>query len=180
MRDINTDACHKEAEELGKYGKLDSDCLMAVWLTTIPQKCAGAQVCDVTSWDDQASLFEEAIKFSPSGTIDIVVANAGLGALGDPLVQPGDLSGPATKPDLRILEHIKSKMIEAVVEFAETEDAVKAVMRIATDSSVNGRSLGVLSRDRAPQGYIDLDSDDYREGGFFYPMEQLALSIKFG
>lgn len=60
--------------------------------------------CDVTSWDDQASLFEEATKFSPSGTIDIVIANAGLGALGDPLVQPGDLSGPATKPDLRILE----------------------------------------------------------------------------
>ncbi|KAK7717974.1 hypothetical protein SLS63_010625 [Diaporthe eres] len=181
--------------------------------------------CDVTSWDDQASLFEEAIKFSPSGTIDIVIANAGLGALGDPLVQPGDLSGPATKPDLRILEvnlrgilyttrlalhylarfqnqgvsdrslilmgsmsayvdwerslqypvskgavrtlmkclrrmtwkdgirvnsvapgyietvmipqHIKSKMIEAGVEFAETEDAVKAVMRIATDPSLS-------------------------------------------
>lgn len=34
-----------------------------------------------------------------------MIANAGLGALGDPLVQPGDLSGPATKPDdLRILE----------------------------------------------------------------------------
>lgn len=27
--------------------------------------------CDVTSWDDQASLFEEAIKFSPSGKIDV-------------------------------------------------------------------------------------------------------------
>ncbi|KAL2273074.1 hypothetical protein FJTKL_05594 [Diaporthe vaccinii] len=78
-----------------------------------------------------------------------------------------------------IPQHIKSKMIEAGVEFAETEDAVKAVMRIATDPSVNGRSLGVLSRDRAPQGYIDLDSDDYREGDFIYPMEQLALSIKF-
>lgn len=58
----------------------------------------------MTSWDDRASLFEEAIKFSPSVTIDIFIANAGLGALGDPLVQPGDLSGPATKPDLRILE----------------------------------------------------------------------------
>lgn len=99
-----------------------------------------------------------------------------------------------------IPQHIKSKMIEAGVEFAETEDAVKAVMRIATDLSVNGklisiiwmwlstdqlvlrkgRSLGVLSRDRAPQGYIDLDSDDYREDDFIYPMEQLALSIKFG
>lgn len=61
--------------------------------------------CDVTSWEDQSTLFESAINFSPTGTIDIVIANAGLGALGDPLVvQPDDdPSGPAaTKPDLRI------------------------------------------------------------------------------
>lgn len=42
-----------------------------------------------------------------------------------------------------IPQHIKSKMIEAGVEFAETEDAVKAVMRIATDSSVNGKSCSI-------------------------------------
>lgn len=42
-----------------------------------------------------------------------------------------------------IPQHIKSKMIEAGVEFAETEDAVKAVMRIATDSSVNGKLISI-------------------------------------
>lgn len=105
--DVNTEACLKAAEELGKYEQLDPDFLAVVWLTAIlPQSHRNVQAlqCDVTSWEDQASLFEEAIKFSPSGTIDIVIANAGLGALCDPLVQPGDLSGPATKPDLRILE----------------------------------------------------------------------------
>lgn len=45
-----------------------------------------------------------------------------------------------------IPQHIKSKMIEAGVEFAEMEDAVKAVMRIATDSSVNGKVLSQYSK----------------------------------
>lgn len=58
----------------------------------------------MTNWDDQATLLEEAIKFSPSGKFDIVIANAGLGARDDPPVQPGGLSRPATKPDLRILK----------------------------------------------------------------------------
>lgn len=39
-----------------------------------------------------------------------------------------------------IPQHSKSKMIEAGVEVAATEDAIKAVMRTATDSSVNGTS----------------------------------------
>lgn len=44
-----------------------------------------------------------------------------------------------------IPQHIKSKMIEAGVEFAETGDAVKAVMRIATDSSVNGKPFSIIT-----------------------------------
>lgn len=42
-----------------------------------------------------------------------------------------------------IPQHIKSKTIEAGVEFSETEDAVKAVMKLATDSSVNGKSFSI-------------------------------------
>lgn len=34
--------------------------------------------CDVTSWEDQAKLFEKTIGKSPAGRIDIVVANAGI------------------------------------------------------------------------------------------------------
>lgn len=101
-----------------------------------------------------------------------------------------------------IPQHIKSRMIEAGVKFAETEDVVKAVMRIATDSFVNGesfhlsmtmtrhrltimwrkkgRSLGALSRDQAAEGYIDLDSDDYLEDGFIYPMGQWRCQSSSG
>lgn len=43
-----------------------------------------------------------------------------------------------------IPQHIKARMIEAGVEFAETGDAVKAVMRIATDSSLDGKSMNTL------------------------------------
>lgn len=43
-----------------------------------------------------------------------------------------------------IPQHIKSKTIEAGVAFAETDDAVKAVMRLAsTDSSVHGKLFSI-------------------------------------
>jgi len=35
-------------------------------------------VCDVTSWDDQLRMFKRAINDSPSKTVDIVIANAGI------------------------------------------------------------------------------------------------------
>ncbi|OHF03526.1 short chain dehydrogenase [Colletotrichum orchidophilum] len=34
--------------------------------------------CDVTSWDSQVSFFKEGARLSPSGVIDVVVANAGI------------------------------------------------------------------------------------------------------
>ena len=36
--------------------------------------------CNVTSWDDQLSVFKKAKEVSPSSSIDIVVANAGISA----------------------------------------------------------------------------------------------------
>lgn len=76
---------------------------MIMWLTDYPQKCPALQ-CDVTNWDDQATLLEEAITFSSCGITDMAIAKDELSALRNPLVQPGDLSDPATKPDLRILD----------------------------------------------------------------------------
>lgn len=34
--------------------------------------------CDVTNWDDQVNLFRTAASMTPAGTIDHVVANAGI------------------------------------------------------------------------------------------------------
>ncbi|KAF2493204.1 NAD(P)-binding protein [Lophium mytilinum] len=47
--------------------------------------------CDVTDWQSQVNLFKEAVKLSPHGGIDTVVANAGI-AKTDTLQFPRDLS----------------------------------------------------------------------------------------
>lgn len=73
-------------KERGKYKNLDPECCNNHVADCHPIEMSKALQCDVTNWDDQATLFEEAIKLSPSGAIDIVIANAGLGAFGGPLV----------------------------------------------------------------------------------------------
>jgi len=43
--------------------------------------------CDTRSWEDQVRLFETAILMSPHKSVDIVIANAGVGrGSGDPLM----------------------------------------------------------------------------------------------
>ncbi|KAF2458517.1 hypothetical protein BDY21DRAFT_410541 [Lineolata rhizophorae] len=51
--------------------------------------------CDVRSWESQAALFKEAIRLSPHGGIDTVVANAGV-ARPDCLLKPPARTDPAT------------------------------------------------------------------------------------
>lgn len=61
--------------------------------------------CDVTSWDSQAAMFREAVRLSPTGGLDAVVANAGIASV-DPFLTPSPkLSGPdPPKPDFRIVD----------------------------------------------------------------------------
>ena len=42
------------------------------------QQVFGYSRCDVTVWEDQVALFEEAARLSPSGVINVVVPNAGV------------------------------------------------------------------------------------------------------
>lgn len=61
--------------------------------------------CDVRSWDEQVELFKEAVKLSPHGGIDVVVANAGIAGI-EPLQDVrNDFSGPAPKkPNFRVID----------------------------------------------------------------------------
>jgi NAD(P)-dependent dehydrogenase (short-subunit alcohol dehydrogenase family) len=60
--------------------------------------------CDVTDWQSQVSLFKEAVKLSPHGGVDTVVANAGIQA-NDKLQQPGDLSAAQPpRPNLATMD----------------------------------------------------------------------------
>lgn len=47
------------------------------------------------------------------------------------------------------------------MQFAEAEDAGRALLRIFSDRTINGKSLFVSARKWAPTGYLDLDVDDY-------------------
>lgn len=60
--------------------------------------------CNVTEWQSQVNLFREAIKLSPHGGIDTVVANAGIGA-GGPFEMPEGLDAiNPPPPDLSVLD----------------------------------------------------------------------------
>ncbi|EXJ91556.1 hypothetical protein A1O3_00104 [Capronia epimyces CBS 606.96] len=59
--------------------------------------------CDVTSWDDQVKMFTETINKSPSGRIDIVVANAGISGQDPVFVEDPASASVPEKPDLKIL-----------------------------------------------------------------------------
>lgn len=53
--------------------------------------------CDVTDWQSQVNLFKEAVRLSPHGGIDTVVANAGIQAK-DKLQEPENLSAAEPRP----------------------------------------------------------------------------------
>jgi hypothetical protein len=50
---------------------------------------------------------------------------------------------------------------KAGVQIAKAEDAGAALLRILSDTSINGRSLFVAPRKWAEKGYVDLDVDEY-------------------
>lgn len=61
--------------------------------------------CNVTDWLSQVNLFREAVKLSPHGGIDTIVANAGIGAVDNPFEQPSDLDlANPPPPDLSVLD----------------------------------------------------------------------------
>jgi NAD(P)-dependent dehydrogenase (short-subunit alcohol dehydrogenase family) len=60
--------------------------------------------CDVTNWQSQVDLFKEAVKLSPHGGLDTVVANAGIA--GEDIMQQGrklDAAEPPP-PDFKIMD----------------------------------------------------------------------------
>ncbi|KAJ6127223.1 adam [Penicillium sp. IBT 18751x] len=48
------------------------------------------------------------------------------------------------------------------VQFAEASEAGECLLHILRDTSINGRSFFVSGKKWSPQGYIDLDLEDYR------------------
>ncbi|KAF7983815.1 hypothetical protein HWV62_19063 [Athelia sp. TMB] len=57
--------------------------------------------CDVTSWEDQVALFELAMK--QFGSVDVVVANAGVNEMGE-FLKPQEKDGKPVKPTFKTLD----------------------------------------------------------------------------
>ncbi|KAF2792849.1 NAD(P)-binding protein [Melanomma pulvis-pyrius CBS 109.77] len=72
-------------------------------------------------------------------------------------------------------------LTERGIEFGEQEDVANCMMRIATDRSVNGKSLMIVPRSIAKEGYMDIDKDDYTEEdghkGYFKRTQDTQLVI---
>jgi len=209
-------------------------------------------------------MFKEAISFSPSGRLDIVVANAGIsgadaiffnnveleepeepkldilrvnmigalytvklalhyfrrqkaldtgspkdallvlqGSLAGYLDLPGSLQYGCSKYGLRavmrnlrttewqhnirvnyvapwfiptaILSPVAVKTLTAAgTKFATVEDAGTAILKLASDKSIIGRSFAIVPRDQHPRGYIDVNVDDYTEGSMLYGWQKGA------
>lgn len=58
-------------------------------------------------------------------------------------------------------EEVVGKLKSRGIDFACIEDAASAVMHLASDSSLNGRSLAILPRNAEARGYVDLQKDDF-------------------
>jgi NAD(P)-dependent dehydrogenase (short-subunit alcohol dehydrogenase family) len=217
---------------------------------------------NVTIWEDQLRLFQEAAKLSPTGRISYVVANAGM-IKSDSVYHVSGTDEPH-KPDLQILEvniigamyttklalhyfvkrngtvesadqddtslilmgsgasfldgprapqyqaskwamrgllhslrrtaffhgtrvnmiapwyirpsilseEIFNDVAKAGVEFARLEDAQSCLLRILSDTSINGRSLFIGARKWKAEGYWDLDVDDYHSNPVVEQIQQ--------
>ncbi|KAK9371568.1 uncharacterized protein V1513DRAFT_455294 [Lipomyces chichibuensis] len=61
--------------------------------------------CDVTDWQSQVNFFKEAVKLSPHGGIDAVVANAGVSELKPTFDKPGQLDvEEPPKPNMHVID----------------------------------------------------------------------------
>ncbi|KAM6521738.1 hypothetical protein FALCPG4_011444 [Fusarium falciforme] len=70
-----------------------------------------------------------------------------------------------------IIDYLQSK----AVKFATVDDSTTAVLRIASDRTINGRALGVVPREESPSGYMDLTHDDYQSGDFMKEWQEIVL-----
>lgn len=87
---------------IGDLADAEGEELVASLRASYPTATFAYQHCDVTDWDSQVSLFETAVRVSPSGAIDIVVPNAGIiqpaqsKIFENPVLVDGKLPKPST------------------------------------------------------------------------------------
>ncbi|OJJ62618.1 hypothetical protein ASPSYDRAFT_196420 [Aspergillus sydowii CBS 593.65] len=82
------------------------------------------------------------------------------------------------KSAIRTKEY-ESWLIENGIEFGEQADCAGAMMRIACDRQINGRSLMITPRTKSEQGFVDVDKEDYSDprDEYFIKKQETQLRI---
>ncbi|OBT85661.1 hypothetical protein VE02_05772 [Pseudogymnoascus sp. 03VT05] len=92
-------------------------------------------------------------------------------------IAPWIIATPIMRQDF--LESVEKEFQSMDLDLAYAQDAVSAVLRVATDPSINGRSLAVVPRQVAPSGYMDLELDDFDEGTTMDRLQKAVLAISY-
>ena len=88
----------------------------------------------------------------------------GLGEL-QPIARCADAHGHRFVKTKILGPDVEESLTKGGFEFATIEDAATALMKIASDTSINGKAFAIVPRSHSESGYIDIDCDDYKEGG---------------
>src|SRR5438045_3873521 len=65
------------------------------------------------------------------------------------------------------------------IKYALSEDACDAMLRIASDSTINGRALAILPRENVPEGYMDFAQDDTDPRTLVRDLEDACVGLNF-
>ncbi|KAK5173794.1 uncharacterized protein LTR77_002475 [Saxophila tyrrhenica] len=109
-----------------------------------------------------------ASKFAVRGLMRALRRTSGKDGIRVNLIAPWYINTP-------ILSSQMSTLIEGSgAEFAEVEDAALGMMHMVSDGSIHGRAFGIVPRTwkGAPNGYVDLDQDDFKEGTWMHEKQQ--------
>ncbi|KAF7541614.1 hypothetical protein G7054_g432 [Neopestalotiopsis clavispora] len=72
----------------------------------------------------------------------------------------------------KVIEYLVSKG----VNFARVEDCASAMLMLAARKEISGRSIGIVPREEAPEGYMDMIHDDYQEEDFLHNWQEIVLA----
>ena len=71
-----------------------------------------------------------------------------------------------------VIDRLESKG----VKFSLKEDCAAAMLRIATDRSINGHSFAIVPREDHAHGYIDAELDDEEDGTYWDKLQKVTLA----
>jgi NAD(P)-dependent dehydrogenase (short-subunit alcohol dehydrogenase family) len=91
------------------------------------------------------------------------------------LIAPWFVATPIMSQTVK--ETISERLKDLGSDWAHAEDSAKAVIRVASDKTVNGRALAIVPHQMRKEGFMDLAWDDYPEGSDLNTWQELCLAF---